>query len=304
MKTAFSLFLHEYINPVHIDYEDCRTFQIVCDVCKEPVFKVSREIAGKTTDYFSHYRKDETLNKQCELRANRIPDKRIDEVRHESRNQKLHLFLKVFQDIVWENEYDSITRKKAKQYFFQLGGSKILSTWYQVMLQYFRKEIEDKNEILDMFDESLENIYGSQAEFTSTYAINLQKEFAFNFLQHLIAGHSKTNFFFLLNHAFILMLKNLERKSKNNESAAWEEEMFAYIKRFLKTQNEKKRLGIMDSMGEYQMISPYSHQEADLFIMFGSILQYNAFGILLRIPFLKLLKNQAKSDNVPRQEMS
>lgn len=46
------------------------------------------------------------MGKQCELRVNRISDKRIDEVKSESRNQKLQLFLNVFQDIVWENEYD------------------------------------------------------------------------------------------------------------------------------------------------------------------------------------------------------
>ena len=51
----------------------CRTFQIVCAACKEPVFKVSRNLGDRTLDYFSHYRKDETLNTQCELRVNRIP---------------------------------------------------------------------------------------------------------------------------------------------------------------------------------------------------------------------------------------
>ena len=166
MKTAFSLLLQEYVNPVELDYKDCRTFQIVCPACKEPVFKVSRKIADTRTDYFSHYRKDETLNKQCELRVNRISTKRIDEVRSESRNQKLRLFLKVFQDIIWENEYNEITTKKSKS--------------------------------------------------------------------------------------------------------------------------------IINRMGEYKMISPYTHQDADLFIMFGSRLSYNAFGILLRIPYLQILQKQLK----------
>ncbi len=72
MKTGFSLLLQEYVNPVELDYEDCRTFQIVCPACKEPVFKVSRATAGNKADYLSHYRKDETLNEQCELRVRHI----------------------------------------------------------------------------------------------------------------------------------------------------------------------------------------------------------------------------------------
>ena len=62
MKTAFSLLLQGYLNPVELDYEDCRAFQIVCPACKEPVFKVSGGIEDKATVYFSYYRKDETLN--------------------------------------------------------------------------------------------------------------------------------------------------------------------------------------------------------------------------------------------------
>ena len=173
MKTAYSLFLHEYIDPASIEYEDCKSFQIVCAVCKEPVFKVSRNYLGKETHYFSHYKKDETLNSQCELRVSRITHNKIDEVRKESRNQKLSLFIKVFQDMVLQKEYDETGKRKAKQYFFQLGGSPVLATWFRVMLQEFRRVIEDKEEVFAMFDEALENIYEDEANFTSSYALNL-----------------------------------------------------------------------------------------------------------------------------------
>ena len=201
MKIAYSLFLHEYVKSENIDYEDCKTFQTICAACKEPVFKVSREIQNNRTDYFSHYKRDKTLNKQCELRVNQLSYTRIEEVKMESRNQKLNLFLKVFQDIVWENEYNKNTIQKARQNFFTLGKSKTLSTLYRGMLVQLRDEIEEKGEILDMFDESMENLYKNSSDFNSNYAISLQKEFAFDFLQHLLAGHSKINLFFLFNHA-------------------------------------------------------------------------------------------------------
>lgn len=291
MKTAYSLFLHEYVDPASIEYEDCKSFQIVCDVCKEPVFKVLRKQSGKETHYFSHYKKDETLNSQCELRVSRITHNKIDEVRKESRNQKLSLFIKVFQDMVWQNEYDETGERKAKQYFFQLSGSQVLATWFRVMFQGFRGVIANKEEVFDMFDEALENIYEDEANFTSSYALNLRKEFAFDFFQHLLAGHAKTNFFFLLKHAFIKVLENLEKKRREGKLLPWEEEMYNCMQKLLKT-NEKKRANIFTRMDEYKMISPYTHEEVDLHVIFGSYLQYNAFGILLRIPYFQLLKNQ------------
>ncbi len=66
-------------------------------------------------------------------------------------------------------------------------------------------------------------------------------EFASDFFQHLLAGQSKANFFFLLNHAYILLLEKLEVKSKNSELLPQERAMRDYLHRFLKAQNEKRR---------------------------------------------------------------
>ncbi|NOY08886.1 MAG: hypothetical protein GXP33_08595 [Spirochaetes bacterium] len=78
--------------------------------------------------------------------------------------------------------------------------------------------MKDNNEILDMFKESLKNLYGNLEDFKSNFALNLQMEFAYDFFQHFLAGHSKENFFFLLKHAYILYFEELERESKYGES--------------------------------------------------------------------------------------
>ena len=293
MKTAYSLFLREHVDPRIIGYEDCRTFQIVCPACKEPVFRVCRKSSDKEVAFFSHYRKDETLNKQCELRVNRISRDTITQINVESRNQKLRLFFRVFQEIVWANEYNDGTIKKAKQRFYQLGRSDVFASFIRGMLNQLREIVKDKNEMLDMFDESLENL----KEFTSPFEMDLQKEFAYDFLCHLLAGHSKTNFLFLAKHAVILTLEKFEDISKKGNLRPWEQSILEYFHRFLRTQNEQKRLRIFTEMGERKMVSPYSHQDADLFVMFGSHLQYNAFGILMRIPYLQVLRTEPSLDD-------
>ena len=289
MRIAYSLLLQEYVNPRELDYPDCRAFQVVCPACKEPVFKVCRGADDAATHYFSHYRKDETLNEQCELRVSRIPAERIEESRSESRNQKLSLFLEVFQDIVWKTEYSEAGLRKAKQRFFQLGGSRVFAAFSLPIFHGYRSVAHDRNEIYDYFEESLENLYEDYEDFRSDFAIQLQMDFAYDFFQHLLAGHSKANFYFLLKHAYVQFVQELEEKRDRSDIASWEQAMLDYLSRFLKTQNEKKRMSIITAMGSYEMISPYTHEEVDLHIMFGSQLSYHALGILLRIPYLELL---------------
>lgn len=187
---------------------------------------------------------------------NRISAERITEARKESRNQKLELFLKIFQDIVWNNEYSEDTIKKARQRFVALSRAQAFSLLAtQPKLQYYR-----------------------------------ETEAAF--FQHILAGHSKANFFFLFNHAYNKAMERLEQKRQERGLPEWEQLRFDDMSRFLRTQNEKKRANILIKMADYEMISPYSQQEVDLQVMFGSHLAHKAFGILLRIPYLQIIRGR------------
>ena len=44
MKLGYSLLLGEHIEAEWIEYTDCKVFQIVCPNCKEPIFKVFRQV--------------------------------------------------------------------------------------------------------------------------------------------------------------------------------------------------------------------------------------------------------------------
>lgn len=296
MKFGYSLFLNEYIYPHNIDYEDCRTFQIVCPECKEPVYKVNRE----EIHYFSHYKKDETLNEQCELRVNRIAQETFISKNQESRNQKLSYFLQVFKDIIWKNEYQSNDIKKAKQQFYKLKGCNVFTSLKRFIFDYIRKNIEDKKEIFDYFDEAIENIFDNEAfkKFKSKYSILVQKDFAYQFLQHILAGHSKDNYYFLMNLAYIKYFEKLRKKVKENTASNWQISLYNSMLRFLNTQNEKKRMKIFEQLGIETMISPYTNEKIDLFIMLGSQISYNVYGMLLRIPYLQILEDKVKTKDI------
>lgn len=288
MKTAYSLLLQEHVDPRAIGYEECRRFQIVCPVCMEPVFRVSRESSGNDVTFFSHYRRDETLNEQCELRVNRISGDTIAAVNAESRNQKLRLFLEVFQEIVWAHGHTDESRERAKQRFFRVRRSSVFASLVGRIADQLRDIVDDENEVLEHFDDALVYLTGSPGPF-ETY---LHKEFAYDFLRHLLAGHAKANFLFLAQHALVIVVERIESEASRHSIDPWEHAMLDCLLRFLRTDNERKRRAILEEMARQRMVSPYTGQDTDLFVMFGAYLQSTAFGILMRLPYVRLLRDQ------------
>jgi len=288
MKYGYSLFLQEYIYPKDVEYEDTRLFQIICPECKEPVFKVSRE---NVVNYFSHYKKDETLNHECELRVNSISSSKINEVAVQSKNQKLNLFLKIFEDMVWDNEVGQDNIKKIKQYYYQLQRSSIFSDIKIYFLKYARDIVLDKKRLLEMFNETIQNKLKEKEIYNSDFAMNIQKEYAYEFLNHLVAGHSKRNFHFLLSIAFIELYYDLKRKSRKRLQD-WEEILFTCFNKFFRTQNDNKRVKAFQELTSQFGLSGSTGEPIDGYLLFTiQIFQY-AFSILLRLPYLEILQKK------------
>lgn len=287
MKYGYSLFLQEYVNPKDVDYEDTRIFQIICPECKEPVFKVSRENAA---DYFSHYKKDETLIQQCELRVNSISITKINEVAAQSRNQKLTLFLKVFQDIIWNDDSRKNNISKIKKHYYILQRSSIFSEIKVDLLKYGKVTVKDKKYLLEMFDEVIENKFNKAEIYNSDFALNIQKEYAFDFINHLIAGHSKTNFLFLLSIALIELYYDL--KGKNGVLQEWEELLLTCFNKFFRTENDKKRTKAFQDLASKKIISQDTGLPMDGYLLFSVKLFEYSFRILLQIPYLEILQKR------------
>ena len=75
MKTGYSMLLGEYVDSEAINYTDCKSFQIVCPICREPVFKVERSHPPPTLHYLSHYEESKAFATDCELRVRGISDR-------------------------------------------------------------------------------------------------------------------------------------------------------------------------------------------------------------------------------------
>ena len=97
MKTGYSLLLGEYVDAQKVNYVDCKQFQIVCPICKEPIFKVNRELTSTPIEYLSHYQKDKAYIAECELRVRSLSKEEIAKSNSVSRDQRLEYFLGVLK---------------------------------------------------------------------------------------------------------------------------------------------------------------------------------------------------------------
>ena len=77
MKLGYSLLLGEHIEAEWIEYTDCKVFQIVSPNCKEPIFKVFRQVPPPGVHYLSHYEKDSAYEADCELRVASMGKKKL-----------------------------------------------------------------------------------------------------------------------------------------------------------------------------------------------------------------------------------
>ena len=193
--------------------------------------------------------------------------------------------------MVWGNEFDEANIKRIKQRHYELQRSSIFSEIVVYFLKYARDFAADKQHLWEMFDETIQNKLKSNEIYNSVFAMGIQKQYAYEFLNYLVAGNSKKNFLFLLNIAFIQLYHDLKRKSKIG-LLDWEDALYSCLEKFFRTKNENKRIKAFQELTSQQGISGSTGEYISGYILFGiQIFQY-AFSILLRIPYLEILQKK------------
>lgn len=203
MDIGYSLLLRETLNANTLEYRDCEYFQVVCPICKEPVFKVRRELEEKTVHYLSHYKEDleEIDEERCELRAKKLSKAKIKSQNSDSRDQKLIFFLSVLKDTVKKNEYRNNDTKKVTRMFLQLEKSQPLNFLRKQAYNYSSEMLGglSKKEMMGFFDDYVNDFKEISGDFPETsFSIKLQKEISYDIWKHLLSKKAEENYFFYL----------------------------------------------------------------------------------------------------------
>ncbi len=150
MKLGYSLLLGEHISAQSIEYSDCKTFQIVCPNCKEPVFKVFRSVPPPGIHYLSHYEKDKAYEAECELRVASLGVREMETANALSRGQRLEYFLSVMRSSILDaaSRITQLPREKAEKQI----NSIIMSSGAQRMKNAIVKNLAEESRSPDILE--------------------------------------------------------------------------------------------------------------------------------------------------------
>ncbi len=294
MKLGYSLLLGEYVNAQKIDYEDCKNFQIVCPVCKEPIFKVKRPCETQSIHYLSHYNREKSFVDECELRIISISKTDIQSTNSLSRDQKLEYFLSVLRDVIYENEYPKGPEniKSLKALFNKLNhsaGVQILrDTMYELSRQNFLK-CKDKD-IYELFDEYIEEIQKIGGSFPKTsFSIEMQKRIAFDIWKHLLSLKAKGNYSFLLFHGYIWFMMRIEKAEAARELYDYEIQLHFHMRKLIDSTKQRSKK-IFEKLMRFAIGPPHAIENSNLLNKMASEITHEMLGCLIRLPYFEIIK--------------
>lgn len=294
MKIGYSLLLGEYINAEKIDYVDCKNFQIVCPICKEPIFKVQRQVDFQPIHYLSHYNRDKAYTDECELRVASISKNDIQSTNNVSRDQKLQYFLSVLKDAIIENEYSKNpdNQKSIKIQFNKICNSAAIQVlrdrMYELSRQNFLQTSDD--DIYELFDEYIKEIQNISGSFPKTsFSIAMQKRIAIDIWKHLLSPKAKGNYSFLLCHGFIMLMLRIEAAEAVRPLYDYELQLHSQMKKLIGSSKPKGRK-IFEKLINYPIGPPYAIQNSNLFNKMGSEITHEMLGCLVRLPYFEIIK--------------
>lgn len=295
MKTGYANLLGEYIDAAHIDYADCKSFQIVCPNCKEPIFKVQR-VGELALHYLSHYAAAKAFATDCELRVGGLEQRQLEQHNHASREQRLKLFLGVLRHTVTAQFYRA-GKDKVPVMQRLLNRSKAV-TWlregaFQNMAQHGSQFLDDFEECAKAYID--EGIGENDPVWNTGFAMSVQVRIAKDMMASLMTGAGRENFYWLWNHAYVF----LESRLEGMRLAGTQTPRFALIEQHLARLPQCSRTEGMQRLAEMANTPMYPPEVAEpgfkMLLKVMAEIQHEMVGCLIRLPYFELLR-EARHD--------
>lgn len=292
MKHGYSLLLGEYIDAGHIEYHDCKVFQIVCPVCYEPVFKVERGSDDSLVAYLSHYPETKSEPEACELRVKKISITEKDDRNKKARNQRLEYFLSVLRQMIGKNP---MYLKGCEKPQSQLNRSIALKWFKDVAHEHQQEQKFGKPEFYAFAEEYVADITEMGGVIKTLFSLSVQKRIAFDIWNHLISIKGRDNYDFLFNHAYLIVMSRLQQ---SNDQRGWgvDEEFLANCMAKLITKSKNRGMMILSEMGNTPVGPPFAIEGSNFFNKATSEIMHEMVGTLLTLPYFEWLKNIERSE--------
>ena len=296
MKTGYSMLLGEYVSAEVVGYTDCKSFQIICPICREPVFKVERNQPAPTHHYLSHYEASKAFATDCELRVKGISDQDKDKDNRISRDQKLEYFLSVLREEILKREFGTspqnveMVRRETIRWMNTPGVQIFRDLFHKHQLSNHEMNTPDNLSIL--FDEYVKDIESIGGDFPITgFAIATQKRIATDIWLHLLSAKAIGNFTFLICIAFGLLSERIALASKQRHPYQFEQDFMVALGQLIKVGRQKAE-AIIDALINTPIGPPYAISGSTYLSKMASEICFEMLGILLRLPYFEMLKRK------------
>lgn len=293
MKTGYSLLLGEFIDAEVIGYTDCKSFQIVCPICREPVFKVERNHPPPALHYLSHYEASKAFASDCELRVKAISDQEKDRDNSLSRGQKLEYFLSVLREEILRKEFGTSPEniEKVRQAIKAMMNAPGVQIFRDIFHrhQLSNHEMNTPHNLSILFDEYIKDIVSVGGEFPTTgFAIATQKRIATDVWLHLLSAKAMGNFSFLFCSGYLVFSGRIEEAQRRRPIYQFEQDFLVVLARLIKI-SRKKAEALLVKMGSTSIGPPYAISGSTYFSKVASEICHEMLGILLRLPYFEML---------------
>ncbi len=301
MKTGYSILLGEFIDAEVLEHRDCEPFQIVCPVCSEPLFKVSRSEESKSSEYLSHYRKSEAYDPNCELRSERSASRERKKHNSQSRNQKLEYFLSVFRAALANDPVTSYSKglESTQKFFEKSKALKIFRSWH---LDSARRSgcLADYEQFKEFADFYINETGGLGGMPVTGFSISTQIRIASDLAKHLLTEKGQPNYNALFNHAVVVLIYRCMNPdpSESAESVEVMSNVASYLSGLIR-RGKKEGMELLSEMEQRPLSPPYVFEPSNYSRKVAAEVAHEMVGALVRLPYFSLLKQSGHAE-VPR----
>ena len=293
MKYGHSNLLGETIEAGLLDYSDYRTFQIVCPVCRENVFKVVRDVLPAPIHYLSHYAAAQAYAADCELRVAGFSQREIEQQNLISRGQKIDLFLRVLRDAIKRFEYVGNPATKIKSLFWTLERSKPLSFMFELFVSVAPRLDEAT------FQASTEvyihqDVGADHPMWRTGFALRTQQRIAHDLWRNLVTFPARSNLRFLWHHGYSMVLARLQASVDSGAIDPPSQKLRVYAEKLLQS-SRAGGMALIVEMNNIPAPQPFALEGTFYFSKLMSEVTHEMIGCLLRLPYFKILEEQQKN---------
>lgn len=289
MRYGHSLLLSETIDAARLAYPDCAAMQIVCPICREPVFKAVRERPTET-HYLAHYAAAAAYAAECEMRVGRLDPREIEQQNIVSRGQKLRIFLRVLQQAIKRRDYGKNDPRKVDTILRLLGRSKPISVLYLECVKDRLAAIDEA-----MFQETAEHYVNHDMHpgWRTGFALATQRRIAWDVWRTLQTPPEETNRRFLWLHGYAFLLARMQNALDHGVIDEPLKVLRNYAERLIQA-GRARGMDLLAEMGQAAAPQGFAEPGSTYLRKLLAEITHETIGCLVRLDYFDILRAESR----------